>query len=120
MGHWIVNYSWEAVLAAQAAHEKAAIFQTVLLEKLEEFLPSKIVKFTSEDQVWTTPEIKSIFRRKQREFTKHRKSPKWKTLNNLFEEKCEAAKEAYYTNIVSDLKNSNPGQWYSKLKRMTS
>jgi hypothetical protein len=34
MGNWIVNYSWEAVLAAQTAHEKAAIFQTVLLEKL--------------------------------------------------------------------------------------
>ena len=27
---------------------------------------------------------------------------------------------AYYINIVSDLKHSNPGQWYSKLKRMSS
>ena len=26
MGNWIVNYSWEAVLAAQTAHEKADIF----------------------------------------------------------------------------------------------
>ena len=59
MGNWIVNYSWEAVLAAQTAHEKAAIFQTVLLEKLEEFLPSKIVKFTSEDQVY--PRNKEYF-----------------------------------------------------------
>ena len=38
----------------------------------------------------------------------------------MYEEKCEAARTAYYTNIVSDLKTSNPGQWYSKLKRMSS
>ena len=38
----------------------------------------------------------------------------------LFDEKCDFAKSAYHTNIVCDLKSSNPGQWYSKLMRMTS
>ena len=38
----------------------------------------------------------------------------------MFHTKCESAKITYYENIVSELKNSNPGQWYSKLKRMTS
>ena len=83
-------------------------------------MPEKIVKFTSEDQVWATPEIKEISRKKSREYFKHRKSLKWRHLNSLLEEKCQIAREAYYINIVSDLKNSNPGQWYSKLKRMTS
>ena len=91
-----------------------------LFEKLNLFLPEKAVKFTSEDQVWITPEIKNISRRKRREFSKHRKSPKWKTLNKIFEEKCDLARKSYYENIVSDLKTSNPGQWHSKLKRMTS
>ena len=79
-----------------------------------------MVKFTYVDQVWNTPEIKEISRKKRREIFKHRKSPKWRTLNKLFEEKCEHAKQSYYNNIVSDLKNSNPGQWYSKLKRLTT
>ena len=120
MGNWIVNHDWENVFGAITAHEKASIFQSTLLEKLNCFLPEKIVKFTSVDQVWITPEIKDISRRKRREFYKHRKSSKWKILNKQFEEKCENAKHSYYNNIVSDLKNSNPGQWYSKLKRMTS
>ena len=120
MGNWIVNHNWDSVLSATTAHEKAAIFQHTLLEKLNLFLPEKVVKFTSVDQVWITPEIKEISRKKRREFFKHRKSPKWRTLNKLFEEKCEHAKQSYYNNIVSDLKNSNPGQWYSKLKRMTT
>ena len=120
MGSWIVNHDWEAVFGAKTAHDKAEVFQATLLEKLEIFLPEKVVKFTSEDQVWVTPEIKEISRKKRREYFKHKKSPKWKTLDSLFNEKCEAAKISYYENIVSDLKNSNPGQWSSKLKRMTS
>ena len=79
-----------------------------------------MVKFTSEDQVWVTPEVKEISRKKRREYFKNRKSPKWKTLDDLFNKKCKIAKQSYYENIVQDLKNSNPSQWYSKLKRMTS
>jgi hypothetical protein len=40
-------------------------------------------------------------------------------LNKLFEDKCKTEKENYYCNIVRDLKTSNPGQWYSKIKRMS-
>ena len=66
MGNWIVTYNWEGVFGAITAHEKAAIFQSTLLEKLNSFLPEKIVMFTSVDQVWITPEIKDISRRKRR------------------------------------------------------
>ena len=66
MGIWIVHHDWERVYSATTAHEKAGIFQTTLLENMNIFLPEKIVKFTSEDQVWITPEIKDILRRKQR------------------------------------------------------
>ena len=91
------------------------------MEKLNYFLPEKIVKFTSEDQPWVTTEIKDIGCRKKRLYFKHRRSPKWKVLNDIFLSKCEIAKENYYRDIVSDLKTSNPGrQWYSKLKRMSS
>ena len=90
-----------------------------MLEKINLFLPEIIAKFTAEDQVWITSEIKDISRRKRREYYKHRKSQKWKTLEELFQNKCQLAKQSYYENIVSDLKLSNPGQWYSKLKRMT-
>ena len=94
--------------------------QNILLEQLNIFLPEKTVRFTSDDHPWTTSEIKDISRRKKREFFKKRKSPKWKRLNCLLESKCEIAKANYYENIVSDLKTSNPSQWYSKLKRMSS
>ena len=120
MGRWIVNHSWDEVYNASTVHEKAECLQSILLEKLNHFLPEKVLKFSSDDQVWVTPEIKEISRKKSREYFKHRKSARWKVLNDLLAEKCEMAKKAYYTNIVNDLKESNPAQWYSKLKRMTS
>ena len=120
MGDWLVNYSWDTLYKEDTAHRKAEILQNTLLEKLNLFLPEKRVKYTSQDQVWITPEIKELARKKAREFSKHRRSPKWKSLSALFEKKCNKARSSYYTNIVSDLKNSNPGQWYSKLKRMSN
>ena len=35
-------------------------------------------------------------------------------------DKCRKAKQNYSTNIVNNLKESNPSQWYSKVKRMAS
>ena len=120
MGRWIVTEKWESVTEAVTANDKARNLQNLLLEKLNEFLPMKNVQFTSEDQPWATPEIKDLSRRKKREFSKRRKSPKWKRLNKQLEVMCSEAKSNYYSNIVEDLKQSAPGQWYSKLKRMTS
>ena len=120
MGQWIVTEKWECVTEAKSAHEKAAALQHLVMKQLNNFLPEKTTTFTSEDQPWVTPEIKEIDRKKKREFYKHRKSPKWKRLNQLFEVKCRQAKSNYYNNIVEDLKTSAPGQWYSKLKRMSS
>ena len=120
MGNWIVSHKWNDVFSAASAHEKAQILQNTLMEKLNHFLPQKSLKFTSDDQVWITSEIKELSRKKSREYFKHRKSPKWKELKNLLAQKCQIAKKNYYQNIVSDLKQSNPAQWYSKLKRMTS
>ena len=120
MGQWIVTETWKTVTEAKSAHEKANALQQLMMEKLNLYLPQKTAKFTSDDQPWVTPEIKSIDRKKKREYVKHRKSEKWKRLNEQFQTKCKQAKASYYTNIVEDLKTSNPSQWYSKLKRMTS
>ena len=41
-------------------------------------------------------------------------------MNTKFEEKSDLAKANYYANMIEDLKISNPGQWYSKFKRLCS
>ena len=105
---------------AISAHDKANVFQLELLQTLNKCLPEKMTTFSSDDQMWMTPELNHLDRRRKREFRKHRKSSKWNLLNSKFEEKSEVAKQSYYLNMIQDLKESNPGQWYSKLKRMSS
>ena len=87
-------------------------------EKLDEFLPIKIIKICNDDKPWINQQLKTLDRKCKREFFKHHKSEKWTNMRQVFEEKCEKAKADYYTNTVEDLKNSNPNQWYSKVKRM--
>ena len=40
-------------------------------------------------------------------------------MKEKFAAKCKSEKAKYYEKIVSDLKASNPGKWYSKIKRMS-
>ena len=80
----------------------------------------KTVKIKENDKPWIDCKLLEIDRARKREYTKRKKSDKWKKLNKLFEERAEVLKENYYKNIVEDLKVSNVGQWYSKLKRMSS
>ena len=77
------------------------------------------MKISCEDKPWFTLELKKLDRKRKREFSKHYKSDLWTNLNEEFLEKCSKAKEYYYNNMVSDLKESNPGKWHSKLKRMS-
>ena len=81
MGRWIVSEKWDSVAEAESAHDKAKGLQNIMMEKLNYFLAQKTSKFTSEDQPWVTSEIKEIDRRKKREFSKRRKSEKWKMEN---------------------------------------
>ena len=76
--------------------------------------------FSSDDQPWITPELKILDRKRKRQYQKQGRSKKWQDLNTKFEEKSGLAKSNYYTNIIEDLKISNPGQWYSKFKRLCS
>ena len=40
-------------------------------------------------------------------------------LNKQFLERADMLKQSYYENVVDDLKTSNIGEWYSKIKRMS-
>ena len=117
---WIEKQTWESVLNATTAHQKAEKLQNLMLENLNKFLPLKTVKICSEDDVWYNSKLKKIDRKQKREYTKHKNSKKWKILNETYLKNCKEEKEKYYKNIVEDLKISQPGLWYSKLKRMSS
>ena len=115
---WIEKQRWLDMYSCANAHEKAAKFQKAVMENFQMCFPIKTLKVCDDDQPWVSKSLKRLDRLRKREFFKHKQSEKWSLLNQQFEEKCEEEKEKYYTNIVSDLKESNISQWYSKVKRM--
>jgi hypothetical protein len=117
--HWIENCNWTDLYKCEDPNVKAQMFQNILLTKFQECFPIKIFKISCDDQPWISSELKEIDRKRKREFSKNQQSDLWTKLDEIFTEKCEIAKEKYYTNMVSDLKESNPGKWHSKLKRMS-
>ena len=80
----------------------------------------KTLRVNENDNPWVNFQVKRIDRQRKKEYSKHKRSKKWKYLDELFNQKSVEAMESYYTNIVEDLKTSNVGKWYSKLKRMSS
>ena len=119
-GQWISNYQWKEIYDAETAHQKANIFQDILLEKYYHYFPEKSIKIFPDDKPWITSGIKSLDRRRKREWRKRGKSLKFKEINNLYMKISKNEKKKYSEKIVNNLKSSNPSQWYSKIKRMSS
>ena len=64
--------------------------------------------------------MKKLKRLKSREYHKNRKSNKYFDLESKYQKSQKVSKHQFYNKIIKDLKQSNPGQWYSKLKRLCS
>ena len=120
MGVWVQQQDWNEIYKLSCVNKKAEKFEQMIIEKVDLYFPEKTIKLNENDQPWISPELKILDRQRKREYTKHKRSHKWRNLDAKFVEKSEALKESYYVNIVEDLKTSNPGKWYSKVKRMSA
>ena len=84
------------------------LFQDMLLKALDEFLPEKVRRISSDDQVWITHKLKMMDRRRKRLFPRERRSEKWKHLNKLFKQEVKSAKAQFYKKTIADLKKKSP------------
>ena len=117
---WFIEQTWKKVFEAETAHEKADIFQKMLLEKMNEIFPEKTRKLQSDDQPWISYKLKKMDRKHKTIYSKERRSEKWHTLDKLFKKEVKSAKASFYKQAVADLKVKKPGQWYSALKKISS
>ena len=115
---WISQQSWKNVYDAEDVDKKAEIFQSLLLNQYHMIFPMKEMKVSSDDKPWYSQKLKNLDRKRRREFCRHKKSEKWRILNEEYKETQKKEKANYYKHIVKDLKETKPSSWYSKVKRM--
>ena len=120
MKRWLAEEKWESVLDAKTANEKTEAFENLFKDKYNECFPKKTIKVANDDQPWFTPKLKDLDRSRKRLYHKQRRSPRWKALDKEFKKEVKLAKQNFYKTIVADLKEKNPKQWYSVVKRLTS
>ena len=78
MTEWFIDQTWEGVYNATSAHDKAQLFQSILVTKLDETFPVKIRNINSDDQPWVTLKLKKLDRRRKRSYGRERHSENWK------------------------------------------
>ena len=61
---WFIDQTWDQVYNAQSAHEKAEIFQKLLIEQLDQVFPEKLRKISDDDAPWITFKLKKLDRQR--------------------------------------------------------
>ena len=112
------SHVWEDVYNCDSPHEKAEVFHKTLLHKINKHLPEKTVKMTSLDKNWFNPAVKLKYCEMQKEFFKHGKSTKWRKLRSIFRKAKKKASTSFFSDFVSDLKVTKPGQYFKMAKRI--
>ena len=120
MGQLIGRYSWNEVFSAKNADEKVNNFHETILAFLNHFFPQKRIKVSKFDKKWFNPELRTLHRKRQREFFKHGKSEKWLKLRRKFQCVKRATVRKFYENFSSDLLKSSPRKFFNMAKRIGS
>ena len=116
---WIEVQDWSENLIEESVDKKAELLISQLTNALNTFLPEKVIRIASDDEPWFTEPLKRLDRRRRREFARHRRSPKYKQLCGLYNDKVSKAKIKYKRNMIDDVKSAQSSEWFSKLKRIS-
>ena len=112
-------HNWSNVHNAETSHEKARIFQDEVMEIVDKIAPERLRNISTDDQPWYTEQLKILDRKRRREFHQNRRSGRYNRLQGEYKTKCSQAKKVFFKSMVRQVKEANPGQWYSLLKRIT-
>ena len=119
LGRWLQKQDWNTVIEQITnTDNKLSKFYELVHNKINEVCPLKTFKVSIEDPPWMNIRIKTEMRKRDREFQKHRKSPKWKSLNLKCRQMCENAKASYYTDFIEGLYQTEPRTWMQRMKRL--
>ena len=111
-------HSWPEVFAEEDPNIKASSYHNTIMSLRDKHFPVKSVKMSSLDKKWFTSTLKVMYNKMQNEFFKNRKSQKWKSLMLKFRKSEKKACKKFYRNFVSELKVSNPTQYFKMAKEI--
>jgi hypothetical protein len=115
---WIHTENWESVPVSGSTTAKVEAYEFIVENKVNQLFPEKKIRITKKDKQFITAELKTLDRKKKREWKQKGKSERYLLLRNEFRQKYKKAASDFLKKCVSDLKTSEPGKAAATLKRM--
>ena len=107
-GRWIKQYEWSNVLNLNNVQDKYDMFQSIITNSVNRFLPLRVVRSCSSDKPWITPKVKGLVKKRQKALSIHGKdSCVYKQWRAKVQIECKICKRNYYNNKVAALKDTN-------------
>ena len=118
IGRILVSEPWDILAPFHSPDDKLDTFTSSLFALIDEVAPVKEVKIASDDPPWMNCRIKTLIRRRNREFDKNRKSEKWKKLEKKVKQMSKSSKLNFAENFGSNLKDTDPRNWMKMMKKL--
>ena len=118
LGNWIVGERWKSVLDNNDTDSKLEAFTKTVFTMLDAVAPTKEIKISCDDPAWMNTRIKSVIRRRNREYDKHGKTEKWRYLKKKALKLCKIAKKTFAESFITNLKDKDPRTWMTKMKKL--
>ena len=115
---WIHTEQWDAVPKDGSTTAQVSAYEKIVEEKVEKLFPEKTIRITNKDKDFITAELKTLDRKKKREWSKKGRSALYIQLRKEFRQKYKLAASAHLKKCVSDMKIEHPGKAAATLKRM--
>ena len=118
LGRWISSESWLELKATTDVDAQLEIFTSTIFTMLNAIAPEKEIKISLDDPPWMNVRIKTIIRKRNREYDKHSKSDKWRKLMNKSKTMVKRAKKNFSENFISNLKDTDPSTWMKRMNKL--
>ena len=87
----------------------------ILCTLLNECFPEKVLTVKDSDDPWITMEIRRLIKRRNREYKKHGKTPKWYRLKKIIAEKIDISKNNFLEKGKENAKKKRDSSGYYKV-----
>ena len=98
--------------------EHAQQLQNLLVGKLDEMCPTKTMRITAQDKPFINHELKTLDRRKQREYRKGKKSASYLKSKQIFEEKKLNEARKYQEKIYKEVAEGKRNSAYRAIRKL--
>ena len=118
-GRWASSHDWFGEFDFNTTVDNLTnSFSSHMVQAIDRFFPSNMVKRHFSDKHWISPSIKSLIRDRQRAFHSHNTSL-WQSLKRKVQYEIAERKKSFYRNNVQHLKSTDCRKWWRMINKMS-